>query len=139
EGGGGGGGGWEKWDLEVARRNPAPVERAKFGKLAGRSLVAPAEVVLAAGIERELLRQPRAMPIEKAEQPAVMVEMAVAHDQCLDLLRIGADIVDVVVERFRGVAEVDHHGVPLTGALGFYIERQAPLVVQRAAIIALAR
>src|SRR5262249_20841057 len=35
--------------------------------------------------------------------------------------------------------EVDHHGVPLTGALGFYIERQAPLVVQRAAIIARAR
>src|SRR5262249_57114757 len=89
------------------------VERAKFGKLAGRSLVAHAEIVLAAGIEREVLRQHRAVPIEKADEPTVMVEMAVAHDQRLDLLRVGTDIIDVVVERFWGVAEVEHHSVLL--------------------------
>jgi hypothetical protein len=60
-------------------------------------------------------------------------------DQRLDLLRVGADIINVVVERFGGIAEVDHDSVLLAGVLRFDIERKAPLVVQRAAIVALAR
>ena len=44
--------------LDVARRQLAPVERAELGKLSWRAAVAMAEIVLAAGVEREVGRQP---------------------------------------------------------------------------------
>lgn len=66
-----------------------------------------AEIVLAAGKEREIGWQRRAEFIEETDQTAVMVEVAVADDQRLDLLRIGADQFEVVEKRGGRVAEIE--------------------------------
>src|SRR5262249_16166793 len=79
------------------------------------------------------------MLVEESDEPTVMVEVAVADDQGLNLLRVGADKINVVVKRFGGISEVNHHSVLFGVALRFNIQRQAPLIVQRPTIVGLAR
>ena len=52
--------------------------------------MAGAEIVLAAGIKREIGRQDVAIFVEEPDQAAEMIVVPVADDQRLDLLWIGA-------------------------------------------------
>ena len=79
----------------------------------------PAEVVLAAGVEREVGRQDARYLSRKPMQAAEVVVMPVADDQRIDLVRIGADDLHVVEQRFRRVAEVEQDGALLGAALRF--------------------
>ena len=63
-------------------------------------------------------------------QAAVVVNVAVADDQRLDLARIDLQELDVVDQRRGRVAEVEHDGALLLLALRFQEQRQAPLIVQ---------
>ena len=59
-----------------------------------------------------------------------------ADDQRFDLAGIGADELDVVQQRFRRVAEVEHHrALFVCRAAIRSIQRKAPLIVQGATII----
>lgn len=115
----------------------APVELAEIGELALHRTRADAmaEIVLAAGIELEVGRERSAVPGEEAVQPAIMVVMAMADDQGIDLGRVDLEDADIVEERIGAVAEIEQDGARIRALLGFEEERQTPLVVQHLAII----
>ena len=59
------------------------------------------------GVELQFGRQRRAILVEEAQQAAEVIEMSVADDQRLDLLRIDPDHLHIVEQRFGRVAEID--------------------------------
>src|ERR1700731_1812965 len=93
------------------------------------------EIVLATGIELDSRGQHAAVPVEKADQAAIVIEMTMTEDQCVYLARIDLEDIDVVEERIRAVAVIEHEIAVLGAALRFEEERQAPLIVQRPAKI----
>ena len=46
-----------------------------------------------------------------------MIEVAMAHDHRIDLAGIGAGQLDIVDQSFRRIAEIEHDGALLVGAL----------------------
>jgi hypothetical protein len=110
-------------------RQRAPVERAEVGQLAGCPDEATAEVVLAARVELDVRRKHSAVLVEESHQTAVMIEMAMADNQSVDLPRVDAHEAHVVEEHVGGVAEIEQQGAGLVAALGFKPQRQAPLGV----------
>src|SRR5262249_54527272 len=72
---------------------------------------------------------------QEADQAAVMVDVAVADDQRLDIGRIGFEKSHVVDERRRGVAEVEQDCALLLSELRLQEHRQARLVVQDVATV----
>ncbi len=58
--------------------------------------------------------------------------MPVAQHQGVQLRRIDAEHLDVVVDRLRGIAEVDQHAASFRPEGGFNVERKAPLVLRHA-------
>jgi hypothetical protein len=61
--------------------------------------------------------------------------MAVTDDERFDLARIKPDDFDVVEERLRGLAEIQHHGALVITTLRLEQQREAEFVVDRAAIV----
>ena len=104
-------------DRDLVRNQLAAIERAKFGKCAGRAAIALAEIVLAAGIELHIGGQHAAVFLQEADEAAVMIEVAMAHDHCIDLAGIGAGQFDIVEQSFRRIAEVEHDSALLIAAL----------------------
>jgi len=97
-----------KNDRHLVRDQLPAVQRAEFGQLAGCAAISLAEIVLTAGVEFDVGRQHVAIFLQKADQAAVMVEVTVANDHSVDLRGIGAGQLDVVEQRFRRIAEVEH-------------------------------
>jgi len=77
--------------------------------------------------------------VQKANQATVVIKMAVADDQRLDPLGIGTHELHVVDQGVRRISEVDHHRALRVPGARFDVQRQAPLVMQRATIIRSAR
>src|ERR1035437_3155346 len=75
------------------------------------------EVVFTSGVELHIRRQRAAVLVQKSDQSAVMVEMAMAHDQRVDFLRIDADDIEIVEQCLRRVAVIEHECAILTGLL----------------------
>ena len=65
--------------------------------------MAGAEIVLAAGVERDICWQVAAEFVEEPDQPSEMIVVSMADDQCLDLLRIGSNHFKIVEQRGRRV------------------------------------
>ena len=63
--------------LDLARRELAPIERTEIGELAWVAPVyAMTEIVLAAGVEREVGGQDAAVFVEEPDQTAEMIDSA---------------------------------------------------------------
>ena len=76
------------------------VEDAELTVLPGRGAAdTMTEIILAAGIELHVGGQHAAILVEKSDQAAVMIDMAVADDQRIDLRRIHIQKADVVDDR----------------------------------------
>ncbi len=119
--------------LHVVGRDIAAVEHAEVVELTRRrrAVVALAEIVLAAGVERQFRGQRLAVTVEEADEPAPMIEMAVAQDQRVDLLHVDAEQVHVPGQHLGRPAIVEQEGARLAATLGFKKQRQAPFAVQR--------
>ena len=68
-----------------------------------------------------------------------MVIVSMADNQSIDLAGIDAEQLSIVEERGRRVAEIEHDVTLFVAALRFDEQRQAPLVVDGAAIVGFAR
>ena len=74
-----------------------------------------AEIVLAAGVKLKIRGQHAAIFVEKRDQAAVMIEMAVADDQGVNLFRVYAQQLDIVQERVRRVSVIEHQRARFAG------------------------
>src|SRR5262245_30773169 len=73
-----------------------------------RTAHAMAKVVLAACIELQVSRKYVAILIQKADQSAVVIDMAMTEDQGLNVARVHPQETNIVDDR-RGIAEVEKH------------------------------
>src|SRR6185437_11527290 len=107
-------------------------EHAEISEIAhaARLDITLAEIVLAAGVHGHVGVHVLAMPIEEAEQAAPMVEVAMAHDQRVDLLRIDLQQVHVAVDRLGRPTEVQEERALLLATMRLEIKRQSPFAVQ---------
>ena len=104
-------------DRNLVRDKLAAIEHAKFNKSAGCAVVTFAEIVLAAGIELDVGGQHVAILVQEADKTTVVIEMTMAHDHRIDLAGIGASQFDIVDQSLRRIAEIEHDGALLVGAL----------------------
>ena len=93
-----------------------------------------AEIVLAAGVEAQILAHLRAPRFEEAHQPAVMVVMPVAEDQRIDLGRVDLQQFEIVGVDVGGEAEIEQIAPRLAAFGRFDVQREAPLAFQRLAL-----
>ena len=124
-------------DRHVLRGDLASVEDAVLCELPrrGRRANAVAEIVLAARIELDIGRKDVAVFLQEADEATVVVDVAVADDQRLDLGRVHLKESHIVDDGRRGVAEVEQDRALLLLTLQFQEERQAPLIVQDVACV----
>ena len=103
------------------------IENAEIEKPAiGCAVKTMAEIVLAPGVETQILAHLRAARFEKADQTAPMVEMTVAEDQRIDRGRIDLHQFEIVHVDVRGEAIIEHVA-PRFRAFGrFDMQREAP-------------
>src|SRR6185312_7759970 len=90
--------------------------------LTRRLHIAVAEIGLAAGEELEVGRHLSAVLGEEPDEPAVVVKMAVAQDESVELCRVDLEQLDVAVEHFRRVAEIEQVAPRLGPAHRFEME-----------------
>ena len=88
-----------------------------------------AEIILAAGIEAQVLAHLAALCFEKTDQPATMVVMAVAHDKRVDCARVDFQIIEIIRISVGRVAEIQKIAPRLAAFLQFDMQRQTPLAV----------
>ncbi len=118
--------------LDVERLQLAAVERTEIGEAAvGLAQEAVAEIVLAAGIEAQILAHLRPPRFEKPDQPAVMVEMPVAEDQRVHLGRVDFQQLEIVGVNIGGEAEIQQIPPLLAASRRFDVQRQAPFAFER--------
>ena len=115
--------------LAISRRSSIPKSLKSPG---ARPTVALAEIVLAAGIHRDVGWQVLAVLVEKSEQAAPMIEMAVAQDQRVDPGRVDLEQIHVAVDRLGRPTIIQQEGAFVVAALRLQQQRQPPFAVQRA-------
>ena len=86
-----------------------------------------AEVVLAARVELHVGGKHAAVLVEEADEPAVVVDVAMADDQRLDLCRIDLEQPHVVDDRRRGVAEVEQDRAALVARAAIRDRARGPI------------
>jgi len=120
-------------DLDIVPGDVAAVEHAIVAQLAlTYPGVALAEIVLAAGIHREIGGQRLPVLVEESQQPAPVVEVPVTHDEGVDLGRVDLQQFHVAVDHLGGPAIVKQERALVVAALRLQQQRQAPFAVQRA-------
>ena len=90
-----------------------------------------AENVFAASVEPQILSHFCSARFEKPDQAAVMVEMPVAEDQRIDPRRVDLHDLQVVGIGLGGEAKIQQIATCFHAPLGFDVQRQAPLAVER--------
>src|SRR5690348_13878445 len=95
--------------LDLGLGEVAAVEHAEQDGLvlARRLHIAVAEIGLAAGEELEVGPHLSAMLAEEPDEAAEMVEMAVAQNEPVELRRLDIEQLDVAIEHFGRVAEIE--------------------------------
>src|ERR1017187_3183306 len=108
-----------QYDTHISRRECTTIKITEIAELTRFSspLHPMTEVVFTSGVELHIRRQRAAVLVQKSDQSAVMVEMAMAHDQRVDFLRIDADDIEIVEQCLRRVAVIEHECAILTGLL----------------------
>src|SRR5580704_18002835 len=95
----------------VSCRKGAAIEIAEVAEHYNRSggEYAVAEVVFASCIECDIPGQRVAILVEKSQQSAVMVEMAMTDNESIYFLCIYFEIVEIGKERCRCIGVIEHH------------------------------
>jgi hypothetical protein len=107
----------------LTTKQVAAVEHAEKRRvLAGRLDVAVAEIGFAAGEERDVGPHALAVLGEKADQAAVMVEMAMAQDEPVEFRRIDLEQIDVAGQHLRRETEIEEVAACLAALERFQME-----------------
>jgi hypothetical protein len=90
--------------------------------------------IFAAGVKTQILAHPRPPCFEKPDQPAVMVEMSVAEDQCVHSGRVDFQQFQIVGVDAWGEPKVQQVAPRLAAPRRFDVQRQTPLAFERLAL-----
>jgi len=93
-----------------------------------------AKIVLAAGVEAQILAHLRPSRFEEPDQPAVMVEVTVAENQRIDLGRVDVHHPEIVGIDVRGKAEIQQIAPLFAASCRFDVQRETPLAGERLAL-----
>src|SRR5262249_39534330 len=126
-----------QYDRDFARLERAPVQIAEIAEGARRAgrQDAVAEVVLAASIELYVGGQRVAIFVEERDEPAVVIEVAVADDKRIDLPWVGPEIIEIGKKRRWRIGVIEHYRVCLAFPHRLEQKRQAKFRMQRSGVI----